>query len=124
MEKRKLNAWVTKEQLDFIKLTAENDKKNISMIIRDYIDFNMSKMAIETSLDRVCNILDKQINISLNKYLERIIGLVVKSAISSESSNINSEEILASIRKQDIEEIRLITRKKAISHMRRGEKIE
>lgn len=120
MEKRKLNAWITKEQLDFIKLIASNSNNSVSDVIRDMIDFNMTKKSLETSLDRVCNIIDKQVNISLEKYLNRIIKLVVKNTISSESANFNSAEILSIIRKQDISEVKEISRKSAVKYMQKA----
>lgn len=119
MEKRKLNAWITKEQLDFIKLSTSNKNNSVSDVIRDMIDFNMTKKSLETSLDRVSNIIDKQVNISLEKYLNRIIKLVVKNTISSESANFNTAEILSSIRKQDILEVKEISRKSAIRYMQK-----
>lgn len=120
MRKVKLNVWVSEEQMNYLKLTAINQNQYLANIVRDCIEVCMVKSAVQSSLDKVCNIIDKQIEISLSKYLDRIIKLVVKSGISSESANYNTTEILASVRKQDKEEIKEISRKVAIRYLQKG----
>lgn len=84
------------------------------------IDFKMGVNAIENSLEEVCTIIDKQICVSMNKSLDRIVKLLVKDIISSESSNYNSSEILAHIKRQEIQEVKEIARSQAINYLKRN----
>ena len=102
----KLNVWVTKHQKQFLKARASVESTSISAIVRQCIDLYENQETLNTNIYKICAIIDKQIDISFKKNLDRVIKLVVKSVISSESANHNSAEILSSIKRIDINEVK------------------
>lgn len=102
----KLNVWVTKHQKQFLKARAGIESTSISSVVRQCVDLYENQETLNTNIDKICAIIDRQIDISFRKNLDRIIKLVVKSVISSESANHNSAELLASIKKMDINEVK------------------
>lgn len=102
----KLNVWVTKHQKQFLKARASIEGTSTSAIARQCIELYESQETLNTNIDRICAIIDKQIDISFKKNLDRVIKLVVKNVISSEAANHNSAEILASIKRIDINEVK------------------
>lgn len=105
-EVEKLNAWISKHQKDFIKAKANIEDKSISAIIRQCIELYENQESLNTNIDRICEILDKQIDRSFKKNLDRVIKLVVKAVISAESSNHNTAQILSSMKRIDINEVK------------------
>ena len=102
----KLNVWVTKHQKDFLKSKSVIDNMSISSVTRQAIDLLENVESLNTNIDKICEIIDKQIEISFKKNLDRIIKLLVKNVISSESANHNTAEILSSINRIDIREVK------------------
>jgi len=105
-EVEKLNSWVTKHQKDFIKARANIEDKSISSIVRECIELYENQESLNNNIDKICEILDKQIDRSFKKNLDRVIKLVVKAVISAESSNHNTAEILSSMKRIDINEVK------------------
>lgn len=105
-EVEKLNVWVTKHQKQFLKAKANIESTSTSAIVRQCIDLYETQETLNTNINKICEIIDKQIDISFKKNLDRIIKLVVKGVISAESANHNSAEILSSIKKIDVNEVK------------------
>lgn len=105
-EVEKLNVWVTKHQKQFLKAKASIESTSTSAIVRQCIDLYETQETLNTNINKICEIIDKQIDISFKKNLDRIIKLIVKGVISSESANHNSAEILSSIKKIDVNEVK------------------
>lgn len=105
-EVEKLNAWVTKHQKDFLKAKAQIESTSISSIIRQSIDLYENVETLNTNIDKICEIIDMQIERSFKKNLDRVIKLLVKDVISSESANHNTAEILSSMKRIDIKEVK------------------
>lgn len=115
----KLNVWVTKHQKDFLKSKADIDGVSISMVTRKGIDLLENEQMLNTNIDKICEIIDMQIDRSFKKNLDRLIKLVVKGVISAESSNHNSAKILASIEKIDLQEVKDTAYHYAINYMQK-----
>lgn len=105
-ELEKLNAWVTKHQKEFLKAKSQIDSVSISSVIRNSIDLYENVETLNTNIDRICEIIDMQIERSFKKNLDRVIKLLVKDVISSESANHNTAEILSKIKRIDIKEVK------------------
>lgn len=105
-ELEKLNVWVTKYQKEFLKTKSGIDSKSMSSVTRQAIDLYENVESLNTNIDKVCEIIDMQIERSFKKNLDRVIKLLVKDVISSESANHNTAEILSSIKRIDIKEVK------------------
>lgn len=105
-ELEKLNVWVTKHQKEFLKTKSGIDSKSMSSVTRQAIDLYENVESLNTNIDKVCEIIDMQIERSFKKNLDRVIKLLVKDVISSESANHNTAEILSSIKRIDIKEVK------------------
>ena len=106
-EKRaNLNVWITKHQKYFLKSKADIDGVSISMVTRKGIELLENEQMLNTNIDKICEIIDMQIDRSFKKNLDRLIKLVVKGVISAESSNHNTAKILANIEKIDLQEVK------------------
>lgn len=105
-ELEKLNVWVTKHQKDFLKAKSGIDSTSISSVTRQAIDLYENVESLNTNIDKICEIIDMQIERSFKKNLDRVIKLLVKDVISSESANHNTAEILSSIKRIDIKEVK------------------
>lgn len=105
-ELEKLNAWVTKRQKEFLKAKSQIDSVSISSVIRNSIDLYENVETLNTNIDKICEIIDMQIERSFKKNLDRVIKLLVKDVISSESANHNTAEILSKIKRIDIKEVK------------------
>ena len=119
VEVQKLNVWVTKNQKDFLKTKADLRGVSIATIVRNAIDMYQNVEALNTNIDKICEIIDKQMERSFKRYLDRVIKLIVKNVISSESSNHNTAEILATINNVDINEVKNTAYHYAINYLQK-----
>lgn len=121
-EAQKLNVWITKKQKDFLRTRAELNEVSIATIVREAIDMYQNVDALNTNIDRICEIIDKQMERSFKRYLDRVIKLIIKGAISAEAANHNVAEILAIINEVDINEVKSTAHHYAINYLqKRGE---
>lgn len=118
-EVEKLNAWVTKHQKDFLKSKADIKGASISTIVREAIEMYENVETLNTNIDKICEIIDMQLERSLKKNLDRIIKLIVKGVISSESANHNTAEILANMNNIDINEVKNTAYHYAINYLQK-----
>lgn len=122
-ELEKLNVWVTKHQKDFLKEKSGIDSTSISSVTRQAIDLYENVESLNTNIDKICEIIDMQIERSFKKNLDRVIKLLVKDVISSESANHNTAEILSSIKRIDIKEVKDIAYHYATNYLqKRGDR--
>lgn len=119
VEAQKLNVWVTKSQKDFLRTKAELNSVSIATIVREAIDMYQNVDALNTNIDKICEIIDKQMERSFKRYLDRVIKLIIKGVISSESANHNVAEILASINNVDINEVKSTAYHYAINYLQK-----
>lgn len=116
----KLNAWITKDQMEFLKNLSKQKGTSISDEIRKILNLHIGVENVTKYADTIFEYIDKGIKTSVDNYLNRILKLVVKSIISSESANHNSAEILSAIKKIDINEIKSTAHHYATNYLRRG----
>lgn len=119
VEVEKLNAWVTKQQKEFLKSKADIKGTSIANIVREAIELYENIETLNTNIDKICEIIDMQLERSLKKNLDRIIKLIVKGVISSESANHNTAEILANMNNVDINEIKNTAYHYAINYLQK-----
>lgn len=118
-EVEKLNVWVTKQQKDFLKVKADINGVSIATIVRECIEMYESVETLNTNIDKICEIIDTQIDRSFKKNLDRLIKLVIKGVISAESANHNSAEALAKLNNVDINEVKNTAYHYAINYIKK-----
>lgn len=119
VEAQKLNVWITKSQKDFLRTKAEINSVSIATIVREAIDMYQNVEALNTNIDKICEIIDKQMERSFKRYLDRVIKLIIKGVISAESANHNVAEILSSINNVDINEVKGTAHHYAINYLQK-----
>ena len=83
LEGKKLNAWITEHQRNFLKAKADIEGVSISEIVRQAIGMYENVESLNTNIDKICEIIDIQIDRSFKKNLDRLIALVIKGVIAS-----------------------------------------
>lgn len=119
LEEKKLNAWVTEHQRDFLKSKADIEGVSISALVRQAVELLENVESLNTNIDKICEIIDTQIDRSFKKNLDRLIALVVKGVIASESANHNSAEIVAKLNNVDISEVKDTAYHYAINYIKK-----
>lgn len=116
----KLNAWITKEQKDFLKNLSEQKGTSISDEIRQILNLHIGVENVSKYADTIFEYIDKGVKTSVDNYFNRILKLVVKAIVSSESANHNTAEILSAIKKIDVNEIKDTAYHYATNYLGRG----
>lgn len=119
LEGKKLNAWITEHQRSFLKAKADIEGVSISEIVRQAIGMYENVESLNTNIDKICEIIDTQIDRSFKKNLDRLIALVIKGVIASESANHNSAEIVAKLNNVDISEVKDTAYHYAINYIKK-----
>ena len=119
LEGKKLNAWITEHQRDFLKAKADIEGVSISALVRQAVDMYENVESLNTNIDKICEIIDTQIDRSFKKNLDRLIALVIKGVIASESANHNSAEIVAKLNNVDINEVKDTAYHYAINYIKK-----
>lgn len=119
LEGKKLNAWITEHQRNFLKAKADIEGVSISEIVRQAIGMYENVESLNTNIDKICEIIDTQIDRSFKKNLDRLIALVIKGVIASESANHNSAEIVAKLNNVDISEVKDTAYHYAINYIKK-----
>jgi len=119
LEGKKLNAWITEHQRDFLKAKADIEGVSISALVRQAVDMYENVESLNTNIDKICEIIDTQIDRSFKKNLDRLIALVIKGVIASESANHNSAEIVAKLNNVDISEVKDTAYHYAINYIKK-----
>lgn len=120
IEYEKLNVWVTKHQKEYLKIKAGVDGTSIGDVTRQAIRLYEDVEALQNTINGVSKIIDKQVDISIKKNMDRVVKLIIKAILSSESANHNTAEILSSIKKIDVNEVRDTAYHYASNYLRRG----
>lgn len=119
LEGKKLNAWITEHQRDFLKSKADIEGVSISALVRQAVEMFENVESLNTNIDKICEIIDTQIDRSFKKNLDRLIALVVKGVIAAESANHNSAEIVAKLNNVDISEVKDTAYHYAINYIKK-----
>ena len=120
IEYEKLNAWITKHQKEYLAMKANIEGTSTGDITRRAINLYENVEALQNTIHEVSKIIDKQVDISIKKNMDRIVKLIVKAIMSSESANHNTAEILSSVKKIDINEVKETAYHYASNYLRRG----
>ncbi len=116
---QKLNVWISKHQKDFLSSKAIVQGKSVSVLIRECINMYENVETLNTSIDKVCEIIDMQIDRSFKKNLDRLIKLVVKAVLSAEASNHNSAVLVANVLEKDLDEVNETAYHYAIEYLKK-----
>lgn len=99
-----------KKQLEFIGIKIPKDKKvqlekyanknyngNVSMAIREFIDKGLSINSYKEDISLLREMINEELENTMNPYMNRIIAISSKGAIMSASSHFTLAEVLASL---------------------------
>lgn len=120
IEHEKLNVWVTKHQKEYLTVKAGVEGTSVGDITRQAIKLYENTEALQNTINEVSKLIDKQVDISIKKNMDRIIKLIIKAILSSESANHNTAEILSSIKKIDVNEVRDTAYHYASNYLKKG----
>lgn len=119
-----MSLWVTKSDLDKIRVVAKSKGKNVSEVVRDFIKNNISQEIVYTEMDFICKVLTKQINATIKADIERIVKLIIKGIISSEKASYFSFELLSKDTNIDKRELQEKAYNYALTYLRKSKNIE
>jgi uncharacterized membrane-anchored protein YjiN (DUF445 family) len=121
----KITIWLDDKTHNELKAYTEINKIYISVFIRKAIQNLLEEIDSSKIRDPLKKLINEQIKLSMEIYMDRVIKLVIKAILASESANYNTSELLSSISKVDKQEIREIAYRNAIEYLKkRGEKHE
>ena len=118
-----------KKQLEFVGIKIPKDKKrqlekyankhhngNISIAIREFIDKGLAINSYKDEITFLRQMINEELEPTLNPYMNRIIAISSKGAIMSASSHFSLAEVLASLvdprYRRNLEEILTESKKK------------
>lgn len=118
-----------KKQLEFVGIKIPKDKKrqlekyankhhngNISIAIREFIDKGLAINSYKDEITFLRQMINEELEATLNPYMNRIIAISSKGAIMSASSHFSLAEVLASLvdprYRRNLEEILTESKKK------------
>lgn len=121
----KITIWLNDKTYNEVKTYTEINKLYMSIFIRKAIQNLLEEIDSNKIRDPLKKLINEQIKLSMETYMDRVIKLIIKAILASESANYNTSELLSSISKIDKQEIREISYKNAIEYLKkRGEKFE
>lgn len=121
----KITIWLDDKTYNEVKAYTETNKLYMSVFIRKSIQNLLEEIDLNKIRDPLKKLINSQIKESMETYMNRVIKLVIKGILASESANYNTTELLSSISKVDKQEIKEIAYKNAIEYLKkRGEKLE
>jgi uncharacterized membrane-anchored protein YjiN (DUF445 family) len=121
----KITIWLDDKTYNEVKAYTETNKLYMSVFIRKAIQNLLEEIDSNKIRDPLKKLINEQIKLSMETYMDRVIKLIIKAILASESANYNTSELLSSISKIDKQEIREIAYRNAIEYLKkRGEKFE
>lgn len=121
----KITIWLDDKTYNEVKAYTETNKLYMSVFIRKSIQNLLEEIDSNKIRDPLKKLINSQIKESMETYMNRVIKLVIKGILASESANYNTSELLSSISKVDKQEIKEIAYKNAIEYLKkRGETLE
>ncbi|MCX8075231.1 MAG: hypothetical protein N2749_06590 [Clostridia bacterium] len=121
----KITIWLDDKTYNEVKTYTETNKLYMSVFIRRAIQNLLEEIDSNKIRDPLKKLIHTQIKESMDIYMDRIIKLVIKSILSSESANYNTGELLSNIKRIDKKEVREIAYRNAIEYLKKkGDKFE
>jgi uncharacterized membrane-anchored protein YjiN (DUF445 family) len=121
----KVTIWLDDKTYNELKAYTEINKIYISVFIRKATQNLLEEIDSSKIRDPLKKLINEQIKLSMGIYMDRVIKLIIKAILASESANYNTSELLSNIIKVDKQEIREIAYRNAIEYLKkRGEKLE
>lgn len=121
----KITIWLDDKTYNEIKTYTETNKLYMSIFIRKAIQNLLEEIDSNKIRDPLKKLIHAQIKESMDIYMNRIIKLVIKSILSSESANYNTCELVSNIKRTDIKEVKNIAHRNAIEYLKKkGDNIE
>jgi len=106
---------------DFNNLCTKRNKGK-SEVLRELISTKTDVTKIEEAKDPIVNLVYKTVKETIESQTSSLRGLIVKTYHSAESSNSISAQILSTITRKDVNEIRDREYKKAVYKLRGGDR--
>ena len=100
----KLSVRVDRETYNRLcKMCKENE--SISKLVREYIDIGLGIKSTTEDIDRISEIIKRQVEIVCEQPLERLVKIVVKNIKSSEASKYVVYSLLKEFSRENTDEI-------------------
>ena len=100
----KLSVRVDRETYNRLcKMCKENE--SISKLVREYIDIGLGIRSTTEDIDRISEIIKRQVEIVCEQPLERLVKIVVKNIKSSEASKYVVYSLLKEFSRENTDEI-------------------
>ncbi len=120
----KITLWIDEKLLQDIRQCSKKDNINMSVFIRTALKEKVEEKIVDKIKDPIKNVVHEQIKNSMDIFTDRIVKLIIKCAISAESSNYNTIGILSHILKSDRNEVKQLSYQYAIQNLKKkGDKI-
>lgn len=104
-EKIRVSLWIKKVSYDELCKLCNKDDKTISKIMRGFIEDGLSMKANIEDIDRITEIIRRQLEIVCEEPIERMIKVTVKNIKSSEASKQVLYSLLKEFSNQNTDEI-------------------
>lgn len=81
------------------------ENETISKLVRDYIDIGLGIKSTTEDIDRISEIIKRQVEIVCEQPLERLVKIVIKNIKSSEASKYVIYSLLKEFSQENVDEI-------------------
>ena len=114
----KISIWLDDKTYNEVKAYTETNKLYMSIFIRKAIQNLLEEIDSNKIRDPLKKLIHNQIKESMEIYMDRVIKLVIKAILASESANYNTLELLSNNSRISKNEAREISYKNAIQYLK------
>ena len=101
----KISLRLDKDTYNKLCVISKSNSSTISQVIRDYIDVGVGLRTTSDDIDRISEIIKKQVENVCEQPIERLIKIVIKNIKSTESSKYILCSLLKEFSNENVDEI-------------------
>lgn len=101
----KISLRLDKDTYNKLCVISKSNSSTISQVIRDYIDVGVGLRTSSDDIDRISEIIKKQVENVCEQPIERLIKIVIKNIKSTESSKYILCSLLKEFSNENVDEI-------------------
>lgn len=101
----KISLRLDKDTYNKLCVISKSNSSTISQVIRDYIDVGVGLRSTSDDIDRISEIIKKQVENVCEQPIERLIKIVIKNIKSTESSKYILCSLLKEFSNENVDEI-------------------
>ena len=101
----KISLRLDKDTYNKLCVISKSNSSTISQVIRDYIDVGVGLRTTSDDIDRISEIIKKQVENVCEQPIERLIKIVIKNIKSTESSKFILCSLLKEFSNENVDEI-------------------